>query len=85
MTTYKDLLAQKAKLEEQLEAARQAELETAIQQVRQIVQEYSLTAEDLGLGNKAKKRKVITPSRPVSKASASGRITNRTAIISKRF
>jgi len=60
MTTYKDLLAQKAKLEEQLEAARQAELETAIQQVRQIVQEYSLTAEDLGLGNKAKKRKVMT-------------------------
>lgn len=63
MATYKDLLAQKAKLEEQLEAARRAELETAIQQVRQIVQEYGLTAEDLGLGVKAKKRKgtIITP------------------------
>ncbi|CAJ0720885.1 DNA-binding protein Bv3F [Ralstonia edaphis] len=57
MATYKDLLAQKAKLEEQLEAARQAELDTAIQQVRQIVQEYGLTAEDLGLAGKAKKRK----------------------------
>lgn len=57
MATYKDLLAQKAKLEEQLEAARQAELDTAIQQVRQIVQEYGLTAEDLGLAGKTKKRK----------------------------
>ena len=57
MATYKDLLAQKAKLEEQLEIARQAELVTAIQQVRQIVQEYGLTAEDLGLTTKVKKRK----------------------------
>ena len=46
MATYKDLLAQKAKLEEQLEAARAAEVETAIAQVRQIVLEYGLTAED---------------------------------------
>ncbi|MFV8530377.1 H-NS family nucleoid-associated regulatory protein [Ralstonia pseudosolanacearum] len=63
MATYKDLLAQKAKLEEQLEAARQAELATAIQQVRQVVQEYGLTAEDLGLATKAKKRKgtVVAP------------------------
>lgn len=57
MATYKDLLAQKAKLEEQLEAARAAEVETAITQVRQIVLEYGLTAEDLGLATKAKKRK----------------------------
>lgn len=59
MATYKDLLAQKVKLEEQLEAARQAELVTAVQQVRQIVQEYGLTAEDLGLTAKAKKRKIM--------------------------
>ncbi|WP_275760547.1 H-NS histone family protein [Ralstonia pseudosolanacearum] len=57
MATYKDLLAQKAKLEEQLEAARAAEVETAIAQVRQIVLEYGLTAEDLGFATKAKKRK----------------------------
>lgn len=57
MATYKDLLAQKAKLEEQLEAARVAELTAVIQQVRQIVVEYELTAEDLGLAAKAKKRK----------------------------
>ncbi|MET2530198.1 H-NS histone family protein [Ralstonia pseudosolanacearum] len=57
MATYKDLLAQKAKLEEQLEVARAAEVQTAIAQVRQIVLEYGLTAEDLGLATKAKKRK----------------------------
>ncbi|CAJ0851288.1 DNA-binding protein Bv3F [Ralstonia mannitolilytica] len=63
MASYRDLLAQKAKLEEQLEAARQSEIATAIQQVRQIVVEYGLTAEDLGLATKAKKRKgfVVAP------------------------
>ena len=63
MATYKDLLAQKAKLEEQLEAARAAEVETAIAQVRQIVLEYGLTAEDLGVAAKTKKRKgsVVQP------------------------
>lgn len=63
MATYKDLLAQKEKLEVQLEAARLAEVESAVQQVRQIVQEYGLTAEDLGLATKTKKRKgtVVPP------------------------
>ena len=57
MATYKDLLAQKAKLEEQLAAAHAAELESAIAKTRQIVLEYGLTAEDLGLVTKARKRK----------------------------
>ncbi|MHC6050359.1 H-NS histone family protein [Ralstonia solanacearum] len=57
MATYKDLLAQKAKLEEQLAAAHAAELETVIAQTRQIVVEYGLTAEDIGLAAKTKKRK----------------------------
>lgn len=63
MATYKDLLAQKAKLEEQIAAAHAAELETVIVQTRQIVQEYGLTAEDLGLATKVKKRKggVVVP------------------------
>ncbi|MCL9847230.1 H-NS family nucleoid-associated regulatory protein [Ralstonia solanacearum] len=52
MATYKDLLAQKTKLEEQLEAARQKELATITEQVRQVVQEYGLTAEDIGLAPK---------------------------------
>lgn len=57
MATYKELLAQKEKLEQQLAAAHAAELKTVIAQTRQIVVEYGLTAEDLGLATKAKKRK----------------------------
>ena len=56
MATYKDLLAQKAKLEEQLETARVAELEAVIAQTRQIVLEYGLIAEDIGLTSKSKKK-----------------------------
>lgn len=52
MATYKELLAQKAKLEEQLESVRVKELEAVIQQVRQTVHEYGLTAEDIGLASK---------------------------------
>ncbi|MDO3510256.1 H-NS family nucleoid-associated regulatory protein [Ralstonia pseudosolanacearum] len=52
MATYKDLLSQKAKLDEQLEAARQKELAEITTQVRQVVQEYGLTAEDIGLAPK---------------------------------
>ncbi|MGA4332484.1 H-NS family nucleoid-associated regulatory protein [Ralstonia nicotianae] len=57
MATYKELLAQKAKLEEQLEAARAAEVAAVIEQLRQVVAEYGLTAEDIGFSSKAKKRK----------------------------
>ena len=56
MATYKDLLAQKAKLDAQLEAARAAEIEAVIQQTRQVVLEYGLTAEDIGLAAKQKGR-----------------------------
>lgn len=64
MATYKELLAQKAKLEEQLEDARVKELEAVIQQVRQIVEEYGLTAEDIGLSSKrgrVAKKKTVAP------------------------
>ncbi len=56
MATYKDLLSQKAKLEEQLEAVRQKELAEVTERVRQIVQEYGLTAADIGLAPKRGKR-----------------------------
>ncbi|MHA6861438.1 H-NS histone family protein [Ralstonia pseudosolanacearum] len=56
MATYKELLAQKAKLDEQLETARQKELNEVTERVRQIVQEYGLTAEDIGLAPKRGKR-----------------------------
>ncbi|CAJ0806301.1 MULTISPECIES: H-NS family nucleoid-associated regulatory protein [Ralstonia] len=65
MATYKELLAQKAKLEEQLESARVKELQTVIEQVRQVVAEYGLTAEDLGLasrrGRVAAKKATVAP------------------------
>ncbi|CAH0443789.1 H-NS family nucleoid-associated regulatory protein [Ralstonia pseudosolanacearum] len=56
MATYKELLAQKAKLDEQLETARQKELNEVTERVRQVVQEYGLTAEDIGLAPKRSKR-----------------------------
>ncbi|MCD9230947.1 H-NS family nucleoid-associated regulatory protein [Ralstonia pseudosolanacearum] len=56
MATYKELLAQKAKLDEQLETARQKELNEVTERVRQIVLEYGLTAEDIGLAPKRGKR-----------------------------
>ncbi|CAJ0780918.1 DNA-binding protein Bv3F [Ralstonia mannitolilytica] len=64
MATYKDLLAQKAKLEEQLEAARQKELAEVTVQVRQIVVEYGLTAEDIGFVPKRGKRGAKAPVAP---------------------
>ncbi|MDH1675310.1 H-NS histone family protein [Comamonas aquatica] len=47
MTTYKELLAQRAELEKQIEAARKEALASAIAQVRAIVAEYELTEEDV--------------------------------------
>ena len=47
MTSYKELLAQRAELEKQIEAARKDALATAIAQVRAIVAEYELTEEDV--------------------------------------
>lgn len=61
MSTYKELMVQKAKLEAQIDAARAQELETVTQQVRQIITEYGLTAEDLGLAVKKKAKRGATP------------------------
>ena len=47
MSTYKELLAQRAELEKQIEAARKEALASAIAQVRAIVAEYELTEEDV--------------------------------------
>ena len=47
MTTYKELLAQRAELEKQIEMARKEALSSAIAQVRAIVAEYALTEEDV--------------------------------------
>ena len=48
MVTYQELLAQREALDKQIEELRQAELRLAIEQVRQLIAEWRLTAEDCG-------------------------------------
>ena len=48
MTTYQELLAQREALDKQIEELRQAELKSAITQVRQLIAEWQLSAEDCG-------------------------------------
>lgn len=61
MTTYKELKNQIEKLQRKAEQARQLEMENAIGQVRTIMQEYGITAEDLGFVS----RKMPGTRRPV--------------------
>jgi DNA-binding protein H-NS len=49
MTTYKELLAQRQVLEQQISEAREAELSDAVVKVRALVKEYGLTADDVFL------------------------------------
>ena len=48
MVTYQELLAQREALDKQIEELRQTELRSAIEQVRQLIAEWRLTAEDCG-------------------------------------
>ncbi len=48
MATYKELLAQRAVLEKEIEEARKAELADAIVRTKQLIAEHGLTAADLG-------------------------------------
>lgn len=47
MSSYKELLQQRASLDQQIESARQREINQAVTQVRALVAEFSLTAEDV--------------------------------------
>jgi len=47
MTSYKDLLKQREALEQQISEARRRELSDAVAQVRSLVAEYGLTAQDI--------------------------------------
>lgn len=47
MTTYKELLNQRAELEKQIEAVRKEAIAAAITEARAIVIEYKLTEEDI--------------------------------------
>ena len=46
MTSYKELLKQREALEQQISEARRRELSDAVSQVRALVAEYGLTAQD---------------------------------------
>lgn len=48
MATYRELLAQRAELEKQIEATRSQEVAAAIAQVKDLIAEYGLTAVDCG-------------------------------------
>jgi DNA-binding protein H-NS len=76
MTTYRELLAQQAKLSQQIEMTRATEVETVIAQLKQVIADYGLTAKDLGLPPiKIKSRRPATPKYrdPKSGATWSGR------------
>lgn len=57
MATYKQLLAEKQKLEAQLEQVRQTEVADVIAQIRTLMDEYGLTADDLAQRRRGRPRK----------------------------
>ena len=48
MASYKELVAQREALDKQIEETRQAESKAAIAQVRQLIADWQLSAEDCG-------------------------------------
>jgi DNA-binding protein H-NS len=60
MPTYQELLAQMAALQEQAEAARLAERETALTQVRELVETYALNEREV-FGRRAATKRTVPP------------------------
>lgn len=58
MSDYKSIKAQIAKLEKQAEELRQKEIKGVIQKIQGLIQEYGLTAEDLGFRTLAPAKKL---------------------------
>lgn len=52
MPTYKQLTEQLAKVQAQMQAARDKEVASAIEQIKQQIAEYGITAEELGFSSK---------------------------------
>lgn len=75
MSTYADLLAQKEALDKQIETARRAEAARALESIRQMVQEFGFTAQQVFPWTaKAQKKKVAAKYYdPSSGATWSGR------------
>jgi DNA-binding protein H-NS len=56
MASYKELLAQKAKLEQELLEARRRETSDAVKRVRDLIEEFGLEPSDVFQGAKGKPR-----------------------------
>jgi DNA-binding protein H-NS len=56
MASYKELLAQKARLEQELVEARRREISDAVKRVRELVEEFGLSQSDVFPGGKARAR-----------------------------
>lgn len=55
-TSYKEYLSQIEDLQKKASAARKAETEAAVREVRRLISEYGLTAQELGFVKAGKKR-----------------------------
>ena len=77
MSQYKDLLKQREELEGKIAEARNAEVASAIAQVRQLVLDYSLTERDVfgGVRTSSAKGSTVAPKYkdPVTGATWTGR------------
>jgi len=74
MATYKELAAQKAKIEAEMQSMLQQEKETALVNIRQQVQELGITADEIfGKPKKTKAPAVIKYSNPETGQTWSGR------------
>jgi DNA-binding protein H-NS len=56
MASYKELLAQKARLEQELVEARRREISDAVKRVRELVAEFGLSESDVFPGGKTRAR-----------------------------
>lgn len=66
MPTYKQLLAEKEKLEAQLEEARQTEVAAVIAQIQSLMEEYGLSADDIVPRRRGRPRKSAAQGGPAA-------------------
>jgi DNA-binding protein H-NS len=72
MSTYAEIRAQIAELENKAEEVRSSELATAKTQIAEIMKTYGLTLNDLGSGAKPKAAKVRQPVPPKYRNAGTG-------------
>ncbi|WP_080750666.1 H-NS family nucleoid-associated regulatory protein [Comamonas testosteroni] len=63
-SSYKELLAQRAELEQQIAAARKAELAGAVQEIRKLIDAFGLTESDIFSATKHKRSSAGSPVAP---------------------